>query len=96
MNVRAAEKINDVFGTVIPSTNTHENEGGNFVRIRVSMDITIPLCRGHLVSVEEIRKCGSTSNMNICQKKVDQILLSLTHSDHLSKNDSGLLLLWMF
>ena len=51
MNVRAAEKINDVFGTVIPSTNTHENKGGNFVRIRVSMDITIPLCRGHLVSV---------------------------------------------
>ena len=51
MNVRVAEKIYDVLGKVIPSTNTHENEGGNFIRIRVSMDVTIPLCRGRLVLV---------------------------------------------
>ncbi|XP_065615766.1 uncharacterized protein LOC136061661 [Quercus suber] len=51
MNVRAATKICEVLGTVLPSTNPHEYEGGNFVRIRVSLDVTIPLCRGRLVSI---------------------------------------------
>ena len=51
MNVRAAAKICEVLGTVLPSTNQQETEGGNFVRIRVSLDVTIPLCRGRLVSI---------------------------------------------
>ncbi|XP_023897899.1 uncharacterized protein LOC112009795 [Quercus suber] len=51
MNVRAATKICEVLGTVLPFTNQHEIEGGNFVRIRVSLDVTIPLCRGRLVSI---------------------------------------------
>ena len=51
MNARAAGKICEVLGTVLPSTNPQETEGGSFVRIRVSLDVTIPLCRGRLVSI---------------------------------------------
>ena len=51
MNVRAAEKIYEVLGRVIPTANPRESEGGNFIRVRVSMDVTGPLCRGCLVSI---------------------------------------------
>ncbi|XP_075652402.1 uncharacterized protein LOC142622758 [Castanea sativa] len=51
MNARAAEKICEILGTVLPSTNPKETEGGSFVRIKVSLDVTIPLCRGRLVSI---------------------------------------------
>ena len=51
MNARVAGKICEVLGMVLPSTNPQETEGGSFVRIRVSLDVTIPLCRGRLVSI---------------------------------------------
>ena len=51
MNVRAAEKICEVLGRVIPTTYPRESEGGNFIRVRVSMDVTDLLCRGRLVSI---------------------------------------------
>ena len=51
MNVKAAEKICEVLGTVIPTANPAEAEGGNFIRVRVAMDITGPLCRGRLVTI---------------------------------------------
>ena len=51
MNVKAAEKICEVLGTVIPTANQAEAEGGNFIRVRVAMDITGPLCRGRLVTI---------------------------------------------
>ena len=51
MNVKAAEKICEVLGTVIPTDNPAEAEGGNFIRVRVAMDITCPLCRGRLVTL---------------------------------------------
>lgn len=51
MNVKAVEKICWVLGTVIPRTNPSENEGESFMRIRVFIDVTVPLCRGRLVTV---------------------------------------------
>ncbi|XP_075633559.1 uncharacterized protein LOC142606030 [Castanea sativa] len=46
MNVKAVEKICEVLGKVTPTANPNESEGGNFIRVRVSMDVTGPLCRG--------------------------------------------------
>lgn len=46
MNVKAVKKICEVLGKVIPTANPNESEGGNFIRVRVSMDVTGPLCRG--------------------------------------------------
>ncbi|KAL0002312.1 hypothetical protein SO802_016093 [Lithocarpus litseifolius] len=53
MNVKATEKICKVLGRVIPTGNPNDSKGGNFIRIRVSMDVTGPLCRGRLVSMEQ-------------------------------------------
>ena len=50
-NVRAVEKICEVSGRVIPTANPSESEGGNFIHVRVSMDVTGPLCCGRLVSI---------------------------------------------
>lgn len=46
MNVKATEKICAILGKVIPTVNLNEVEGRNFIRVRVSMDINVPLCRG--------------------------------------------------
>ncbi|XP_065620188.1 uncharacterized protein LOC136063558 [Quercus suber] len=46
MNVKAAEKIYEVVGQAVHSNNLAETEWGNFMRIQVEMDISIPLCRG--------------------------------------------------
>lgn len=52
MNVKAAEKICGVLlGQIIPPKDLAECEGENFIRIRVSMDISGPLCHGRLVSL---------------------------------------------
>ena len=51
MNVKAAEKNCGVLGTVLPTTNPSDYEGGSFIRIRVSIDVTVPLCRGCLVTM---------------------------------------------
>ena len=46
MNVKAAEKICDVLGRVIPIDNPNETEGGNFIPVRVAMDTNVLLCCG--------------------------------------------------
>ena len=46
MNVKAAEKICAILGKVIPIVNLNEVEGRNFIRVRVSIAINVPLCRG--------------------------------------------------
>ena len=62
MNVRAAEKICEVLGRVIPTTNPRESEGGNFIQVRVSMDVTGPLCCRRLVSIAKKSRFGLASN----------------------------------
>ena len=56
MNVKAAEKICEVVGKIVHSTDPAETEGGNFMRIRVEMDVSLPLCRGRVVSMEKGKK----------------------------------------
>ena len=56
MNVKAAEKVCEVVGNIVPSTDSAETEGGNFMRIRVEMDVSPPLCRGRVVSMEKGKK----------------------------------------
>lgn len=52
MNVKAAEKICELLSKVVHSENPDETEGGHFMRIRVSLDVTLPLCRGQIISLE--------------------------------------------
>ena len=51
MNVKVAKKIYEVLVKVIHSTNPAETDGGNFLRVRVIMDISSPLCRGRVIAL---------------------------------------------
>ena len=53
LNRRVAEEICEVVGVVDRTTSTDEMEGGNFMRVRVSIDISLPLCRGRILSLED-------------------------------------------
>ena len=65
-----AEKICEVVGQVIHSNNLVKIEGGNFMRIRVGLDVSLSLCRGRVVSLENRKKTWITFKCerlpNIC------------------------------
>ena len=52
MNVKAVEKICKVLGQVFRSADPIETEWGNFIKIRVLIDVSLPLCRGRIISME--------------------------------------------
>ena len=63
-----AEKICEVVGQVIHSNNLVKIEGGNFMRIRVGLDVSLSLYRGRVVSLENgKKKLGSHLNMSVYQ-----------------------------
>ena len=52
MSKETAESICDIIGGVTRSVKAFVDEGGNFVCVRVVVDIAQQLCRGRLVSLE--------------------------------------------
>lgn len=53
MTVEVAKKIGSVLGEVFAPTNPKLFDGGHFIFIQVSIDLSLPLCHGRLVSVGE-------------------------------------------
>ena len=51
LNPDIAMEIGDSLGDVNKSVNVSDMIGGNFMRIRVLIDITRPLCRGRIISL---------------------------------------------
>ena len=47
-----AEDICEAIGVVDRSTEVAECEGGNYVRVRVTLDVYQPLCRGRIIKME--------------------------------------------
>lgn len=47
-----AEKICEAIGTVSRPTDNTKVEGDGFVRVRVMVDISKPLCHGRVISLE--------------------------------------------
>lgn len=54
MNV--AEKISAVIGEVSQPTDSKEVDDGNFQQVRVSIDLSLPLCRGCIVSLKNVKQ----------------------------------------
>nr|XP_023911268.1 uncharacterized protein At4g02000-like [Quercus suber] len=56
MNRRVAEDICEVVGEVQKSAGAVNDDGGLFIRVRVLIDISLPLCRGRLITMENGEK----------------------------------------
>ncbi|KAL0014215.1 hypothetical protein SO802_001284 [Lithocarpus litseifolius] len=52
MKRKVAEEICDTIGEVQKSTGAVDEEGGHFIRVCVLIDISLPLCRGRLITAE--------------------------------------------
>lgn len=70
LNIKAAEKICIVLGQVFHSTDSTETEGGNFMRIRMLMNVSLTLCCGRIISMENGKTMWITFKyerlLNIC------------------------------
>lgn len=53
MTPEAAVEIGETIGHVIVSRDTAEMKGGTFMGVRVTMDISRPLCRGRKIMLDE-------------------------------------------
>ena len=80
MNQRVVEEICAVFGVVDRTTSTDAMEGGNFMHVRVLIDISLPLCCGRVLSLED----GGEVWVNFKYERLPNICYwcgCLTHND---------------
>ena len=48
-----AEELCEVIGVMDHESNDNDVDRGGFFRVRVRIDILVPLCRGHILSIED-------------------------------------------
>lgn len=53
LNRGVAEELCEVIGEVDQNSSNVEVEGGSIIRVCIRVDISIPLCRGHVLSIED-------------------------------------------
>ena len=51
MSFKVGTKICVVVGEVIQPSDTRLFDGGNFIRVQVCIDLSLPLCHGRLISL---------------------------------------------
>ncbi|KAK9998075.1 hypothetical protein SO802_017678 [Lithocarpus litseifolius] len=66
-NKRMAEKICETIGKVNVMSNENKSEGDEFIRIRVTIDISKPLCRGRVISLDSGNL--NLKSMNLREKR---------------------------
>ena len=73
-----AEKLCDTVGEVQKSIGAVDDDGGSFFRVRVLVDITLPLCRGKVISLPN----GSNSWVNFKYKRLPNVCYWCGRLDH--------------
>ena len=58
MTREVAENICDTIGTVCRSIGGVDEDRGRFMRVKVKLDISLPLCRGRVVTFEREKNMG--------------------------------------
>ena len=53
LNRKVAEELCKAVGVVDRNSKDGEVDGGSFIRVQVRVDITVPLCRGWVLSIED-------------------------------------------
>ena len=54
--MQAAIKISSVIGEMSHPITPKESDGGTFLRLKITIDLSLPLCRGRLISLENGKK----------------------------------------
>ena len=57
LNQTMAEELCEVIGVVDHESNDNDVDRGSFFRVRVRIDISVPLCRGRILSIEDNEDC---------------------------------------
>ena len=52
-NKEVAEQICETLGVIQHPRDPYDWDGGSFIRVRVSIDISLPLCRGRLITMDD-------------------------------------------
>jgi len=52
MSKKVIESICEIIGEVRSLPESIDDDGGKFIRVRVLIDITLPLCRGRVITLE--------------------------------------------
>ena len=55
-NKEVAEQICETIGIIQHPKDPPDCDGGSFIRVRVSFDISLPLCRGRLITLDDDRE----------------------------------------
>lgn len=82
MNVATAEKICEILGEVVRGPEASVSKGGNFIRVRVMMDVFVPISRGRLISLEN----GKQVWVNFKYKTLPNICYCCGSFDHDDKD----------
>lgn len=80
MTLEARIKICEVIGKVTKPTKTRLFDAGNFIQIQVSIDLSLPLCHGHLISLND----GKEIRVSFKYERLPNICYwcsQLTHND---------------
>uniref|UniRef100_A0A7N2MJI1 Uncharacterized protein n=1 Tax=Quercus lobata TaxID=97700 RepID=A0A7N2MJI1_QUELO len=60
MTIEAAEKISSIIGDVAWPIEPKYADGETFLRVKVAIDLSLPLCRGRLISLENKKQIWAT------------------------------------
>ena len=50
------EQICEAIGSIIHPPDALDSDGGSFIRVKVLVDISLPLCKGRLITLEDRRE----------------------------------------
>ena len=81
-NRGVAEELYTAVGEVCEDTKLCEMDGGHYFRVKVTMDVTIHLCRGRKISLEN----GATSWVNFKYERLPILCYWCGCLDHVDKD----------
>ena len=82
MTRQMAECLCEIIGEVQKSTGAVDEEGGHFMRVRVTHDINLPLCRGRVITLAE----GGKSWVSFKYERLPNLCYWCGRLDHDDKN----------
>ena len=56
MTTKVADNICDTIGRVVRSIGDETEEVGSVIQVRIKIDISLPLCRGRVITIESGEK----------------------------------------